>query len=157
MTIDLNIARRLLNARIMEDRAWRHEFGHVVPYRQREVMMSLILAATLEPGGMYPPQKRLVPRVMEALDVKSQQTAEKYIEETRMARMLTTRRSETDRRVVHYVFSEDVLETLLRIENWKAVIAEVVSRQIENPDDPNAGSELLPAAIYYNTVSAEAA
>ncbi|MEM7238581.1 MAG: hypothetical protein AAF501_12265 [Pseudomonadota bacterium] len=156
MDIDLHVARKKLNPVIMVDRAWRFEFGHVVPYRHRKVMDCVVLAVAQEPGGALPPLKRLVPLVMEALDVRSQQTAEKYIDETRMSGLLTTRRSSTDRRVIHYVFAEGVLEKIMRVEDRVRVIHEVVGLQLANMDDPNAGYEKLPAGIYFNITSAQA-
>lgn len=134
----------LNNMLAMREFAFNFAYGRKIPERVIAVMDMLVHCENL--FGRDPCAMELIERVAETIEKTIPPTRQAITDAVNMDMLSSEWR---DGKKYFFVTPEQDRKLSVAM-NYLAIIPAVVKLQIENPDDPSAGSDLLPPEVYYN-------
>jgi len=140
----------LIDRVVMEDLVWRYVYGEKVEQRLRDVINWTGVLMAVERGPV--PTMKLLEHVEKAID-STRPTARKYMEIAYERGLVSRQPKYDDDRFTLYFLSPEQLRKRLEVERLISVLPAVVERQVQEPANPDAGSDMVPRAIYVNIVS----
>ena len=138
----------LNNPLAMRRKAYRFVYGFKVPVRLMDVMDMFVHGECMD--GDAPCAGNFNTRVMETCEITLPPARLAIKDCVKYKKMLSVRRDGA-RRI--FFMTPQQYDLLNRVIEFQAKIPEVVMLQMQSPNDPTAGSKLLPPEVYHNVVA----
>jgi len=139
---------RFVNASAMEGRIYKHVYGRPI---SRDVRRALMWVVVHQAKHSRHPSAEKLNGMLQVANECSRPTARKHI---RLAVDRGLISEETDGVNVFYFLTPVQIEKAAGLLNLLDIVPDVVRLQVMNPYDKRAGSDRVPAEVYYNVIDA---
>jgi len=149
---EADLLRRSVGREMMTDLAWRHTHGMAMDARLRVLLLLLAAYRHAHPREEVPNTSKVVDMLCGALAITEAAASNVLQEAIDLELVATTLEGAYDGEGRAYWLGKRGLERLAAVYALLPRIDAVIAAQMREPENPTAGADLVPAAVYYNAI-----